>query len=105
MAATSRPDLVDVALLRPGRVDKAIYCGFPSLEERKELLDIYLKKFNFLGKEGSSLMEDNSYDLFLHEIAEKIQDYTCADIKGMIQNAQLKKMSLMLKQNEEDQNE
>jgi len=50
MAATSRPDLVDVALLRPGRVDKSVYCGFPSFEERKELIEIYLKKFNFKPK-------------------------------------------------------
>ena len=36
MAASSRPDLVDVALLRPGRVDKAVFCSFPSQNERKE---------------------------------------------------------------------
>jgi peroxin-1 len=47
MAATSRPDLVDVALLRPGRVDKAVYCGFPTDEDRREILQVYLKKFNF----------------------------------------------------------
>ena len=47
MAATSRPDLVDVALLRPGRIDKAVKCNFPDLEDRKEIIKIYLKKFNF----------------------------------------------------------
>jgi peroxin-1 len=50
MAATSRPDLVDVALLRPGRIDKAVFCSFPNENERVELLKIYLKKFNFEGE-------------------------------------------------------
>ena len=50
MAATSRPDLVDVALLRPGRIDKAVFCSFPTEEERLEILKIYLKKFNFEGE-------------------------------------------------------
>jgi peroxin-1 len=46
MAATSRPDLVDVALLRPGRVDKTVFCSFPEPEERVEILDIYMRKFD-----------------------------------------------------------
>jgi peroxin-1 len=37
LAATSRPDLIDPALLRPGRLDKLLYCGMPSLEERKQV--------------------------------------------------------------------
>lgn len=45
MAATSRPDLVDTALLRPGRLDKAVYCSFPDEQERADVLEIYIDKF------------------------------------------------------------
>lgn len=38
LAATSRPDLVDPALLRPGRIDTHLYVGLPSAEERVALL-------------------------------------------------------------------
>lgn len=34
----SRPDLIDPALLRPGRLDKALLCGMPSVEERLEVI-------------------------------------------------------------------
>lgn len=37
LAATSRPDLIDAALLRPGRLDKAILCDMPNLEDRVEV--------------------------------------------------------------------
>ena len=47
MAATSRPDMVDVALLRPGRIDKSVYCDFPDEYERQEILKVYLRKMNF----------------------------------------------------------
>lgn len=53
MAATSRPDLVDVALLRPGRIDKAVFCGFPDQAAREQILGIYLKKYNFNGDNSS----------------------------------------------------
>lgn len=38
LAATSRPDLIDGALLRPGRLDKSILCGLPSKEERRKVI-------------------------------------------------------------------
>jgi peroxin-1 len=37
LAATSRPDLIDPALLRPGRLDKCLYCGMPTQDEREEV--------------------------------------------------------------------
>lgn len=51
MAATSRPDLVDVALLRPGRLDKAVYCAMPNATEREQILRVYFKKFGFEGQD------------------------------------------------------
>lgn len=38
LAATNRPDIVDPAILRPGRFDKILYVGFPTPEDRYEIL-------------------------------------------------------------------
>ena len=38
MAASTRPDLLDKALLRPGRVDTHIFCDLPGEEERKHII-------------------------------------------------------------------
>ena len=38
LAATSRPELIDPAILRPGRIDKKLYIGFPEVTERVEIL-------------------------------------------------------------------
>ena len=38
LAATNRPDIVDPAIMRPGRFDKVLYVGFPSPEDRYEIL-------------------------------------------------------------------
>ena len=38
IGTTSRPDLLDAALLRPGRLDRLVYCGFPTAAERLAIL-------------------------------------------------------------------
>jgi ribosome biogenesis ATPase len=38
MAATNRPDMVDPAVLRPGRLDKTLYIGLPGSEDRVDIL-------------------------------------------------------------------
>ncbi len=37
IGATSRPDMLDAALLRPGRLDRLLYCGFPAAPERLQV--------------------------------------------------------------------
>ncbi|CAF1677313.1 unnamed protein product, partial [Didymodactylos carnosus] len=44
LASTNRPDVLDKALLRPGRFDRHILIDYPTLEERVEILEVYLKK-------------------------------------------------------------
>lgn len=40
----SRPDLLDAALLRPGRLDRMLLCDFPSASERAEILQVLSRK-------------------------------------------------------------
>jgi len=44
LASTNRADTLDKALLRPGRFDRQISCDLPTLDERKEIFDLYLRK-------------------------------------------------------------
>ena len=46
LAASSRPDLLDAALLRPGRLDRLIFCGLPSPEDRLAILRALSRKLS-----------------------------------------------------------
>ena len=76
MGATSRPDMVDPALLRPGRLDKSVYCGFPEKEERAHILEKYLARLKF--EEGVDV------EKFAAEMAEQTEGFTSADLKGVV---------------------
>ncbi|KAK2573714.1 Peroxisome biogenesis factor 1 [Acropora cervicornis] len=77
LAATSRPDLIDPALLRPGRLDKCLYCGIPTKSERLQILQALAKSL--------TLADDVDLDV----IADMCDNFTGADFKALLYNAQL----------------
>uniref|UniRef100_G3NQT8 Peroxisomal ATPase PEX1 n=1 Tax=Gasterosteus aculeatus aculeatus TaxID=481459 RepID=G3NQT8_GASAC len=77
LAATSRPDLIDPALLRPGRLDKSLYCPPPDLVSRAEILKAL--------SAGVAL----AADVDLEQLAAATEQFTGADLKALLYNAQL----------------
>ncbi|MET1125190.1 MAG: CDC48 family AAA ATPase, partial [Archaeoglobaceae archaeon] len=75
IAATNRPDLIDPALLRPGRIERHIYIPPPDKEARKEIFRIHLR--------GKPLAED----VDIEELAERTEGYTGADIEAVCREA------------------
>ena len=43
MAATNRPDILDPALLRPGRFDRQVIVSLPELDDREQILEVHAK--------------------------------------------------------------
>ncbi|MGN0137216.1 MAG: CDC48 family AAA ATPase [Candidatus Methanomethylophilaceae archaeon] len=75
IAATNRPDIMDPALLRPGRFDKLIYIGPPDKDSRKSIFGIHTR---------SKPLED---DVDLDALAEKTEGCTGADISAICNEA------------------
>ncbi len=79
LAATSRPDLIDPALLRPGRLDKSLICDLPNLEDRADILAALSKKLH-LGEEVVNNLD---------EIARQTEGYSGADLQALVSEAGL----------------
>lgn len=75
VAATNRPDILDTALLRPGRFDRIILTKIPDEEMRKKIFSVHLKKMP-LGK-----------DVALDVLAKKTENYVGADIEAVCREA------------------
>ncbi len=77
MAATNRPDILDPALLRPGRFDRQLVVGVPDVKGREAILKVHAK-----GKKMAS-------DVDLKEIAQTTQGFTGADLENLLNEAAL----------------
>ena len=77
MAATNRQDILDPALLRPGRFDRQIYVGLPDIKGREEILKVHARR--------KPLAEDVS----LSDIAKATAGFTGADLENLLNEAAL----------------
>lgn len=75
VAATNRPDLLDPALVRPGRFDRRVVIGFPDLHEREEIIKLHMKGKPF------------SKDADMHRLARRTVGFSGADLANMLNEA------------------
>jgi len=75
IGATNRPDIIDPALLRPGRFDRLIYIPPPDRETRLKILQIHTKNMPL------------DSDVDLKKIAERMENYVGADIENVCREA------------------
>ncbi|MEM2637571.1 MAG: CDC48 family AAA ATPase [Candidatus Korarchaeota archaeon] len=78
IGATNRPDIIDQALLRPGRIDMLIYVGPPDLPARKQILQIHTKKMPL------------SSDVDLEKLAAMTENFTGADLENLCREAAMR---------------
>ncbi|MEG2054301.1 MAG: ATP-dependent zinc metalloprotease FtsH, partial [Oscillospiraceae bacterium] len=77
VAATNRADILDSALLRPGRFDRQVYVGYPDVKGREEILKVHTKN-KPLGP-----------DVILKTIARSTVGFTGADLANLVNEAAL----------------
>ena len=77
LAATNRVDILDPALLRPGRFDRQVYVGYPDMKGREAILKVHCRK--------KPLAED----VDLREVARSTGGFTGADLENLMNEAAL----------------
>ena len=119
LAATSRPDLIDPALLRPGRLDRLLLCPFPDLDERRNILSALARDITVAAADAADDDDDDDDDaananadakenaeaeqthrerrrreanearLGLDEVARRTEGFSGADLRALLSDASL----------------
>ncbi|WP_010477530.1 CDC48 family AAA ATPase [Thermococcus zilligii] len=84
IGATNRPDIIDPALLRPGRFDRLILVPAPDEKERLEILKVHTRRVPLAG------------DVDLKDIAKRTQGYSGADLEALVREAALTALRRMV---------
>ena len=75
IAATNKIEILDDALLRAGRFDRRVHLGLPNIEDRKDILELYLK--------------NKKHDLNINELASSTSGFSSASLATLINEALL----------------
>ena len=82
LGATNRPDMIDPALLRPGRLDRVVYVPPPDAEGRRKIFEVYL------GSAKAIL----SPEVNVEDLVNRTEGYVGADIEALVREAKLAAM-------------
>ncbi|MEI7621421.1 MAG: ATP-dependent zinc metalloprotease FtsH [Candidatus Moraniibacteriota bacterium] len=75
IAATNRPDVLDPALLRPGRFDRRVTMDLPDIKEREEILKIHMQN------------KPMAKGIDIHQLAERTSGFSGADLANLVNEA------------------
>lgn len=75
IGASNRPDLLDAALIRPGRFDRRVTLSLPNLEERKQIIELHMKGKPF------------TQDVSVEKLARRTSGFSGADLANMLNEA------------------
>ena len=104
IGATNRPDMLDPALLRPGRFDRIILADVPDEETRRQIFEVHLKKTPVLTASGFSVSEElfnkennqekkkkmeKEFGEFVRGLVKQTDGFVGADIEALVREAAL----------------
>jgi transitional endoplasmic reticulum ATPase len=79
LASTNRPDIIDPALLRPGRIDSIVLVTAPDKESRRKIVDIHLK--------GKKIDDDVDMDSLADFLSVNTENFSGSDIEAVVMTA------------------
>lgn len=95
IAATNRPDIIDPAMLRPGRLDKLLYVPLPTKEDRFQILETVTKK----------LPLDTDVALKQIALSQHCEGFSGADLSALLREAQLSALTRAMNDGQDEDQE
>ena len=81
VAITSRPDLIDPAIVRAGRIDQHIRCDLPSSQERREF---FVKNLSLVRLDRGITSDDIRFERLIEGLIEKTEGFSYGNLIGIL---------------------